>query len=534
MSTSPTCSASARRARSPRAYRSATLLDRATCRSSRTDVVCDRLPTRATPPWGTYQIFPRGSRSRTLRSEIRSTTPLASPRSTLSPTPYWSSASTKNPAIRSRTSVCAPKASGTTDDRRGGDERADVDAHLADDRDDRRGPDDADQRRAQHVGQGRLRAPARTGSAPGMTNLRRSRRLTMRWTTTVTITATSRISRMRSGVSRCSSSRRWIQPGCASPKGRGRRGARAATASHRQYRRACARAGGTTALRPTAPEPGRRVSPGPWRTHESTDDRPGDHGGCRAPSRTQQRSAPASRRAAGPPWPPRLAGRHRAAHTGGQRAVLVVNVLVVLACFAGAGALIVAKRVRESFVAAPRATYADDSTTSSPRRHDDGDDAPPAGTDVATTVAATPPAPTGDVPRSRSAGDELPHHRQRQQRVHRPGLAVRRRRRGTRGPRQPQRHDHGAAPRPDHQGRGGPVVPARPVRRHPRSGRRTDQHDVPEGQVRPDGRRRWTRTSASRSTTSCRSTSARSRRSSTRSAACPCRSPTRCATPTPA
>ncbi len=48
------------------------------------------------------------------------------------------------------------------DDRRRGDERADVDADLADDRDDRRGPDEADQRRSQDVGQ-----RPRPGADPG-------------------------------------------------------------------------------------------------------------------------------------------------------------------------------------------------------------------------------------------------------------------------------------------------------------------------------------------------------------------------------
>jgi LCP family protein required for cell wall assembly len=62
-----------------------------------------------------------------------------------------------------------------------------------------------------------------------------------------------------------------------------------------------------------------------------------------------------------------------------QRAVLVLNVLVVLACFVGAAALLVAKRVRESFVAAPKVTYADDTTAPAT--------VPPS------TVAVTGPAP---------------------------------------------------------------------------------------------------------------------------------------------
>src|SRR3954469_21713652 len=65
-----------------------------------------------------------------------------------------------------------------------------------------------------------------------------------------------------------------------------------------------------------------------------------------------------------PGAPPDHPPAHRTRHTGAQRAVLVVNVLVVLACFAGAAALIVGKRLRESFVAAPPVTYADDTATS--------------------------------------------------------------------------------------------------------------------------------------------------------------------------
>src|SRR3954471_15032994 len=78
---------------------------------------------------------------------------------------------------------------------------------------------------------------------------------------------------------------------------------------------------------------------------------------------------------------------HRARHTGAQRAVLAVNVLVVVLCFAGAAALIVGKRVRESFVAAPKVTYPDVSTTSV----------------VAPTTAATTPAAGSETPTSVAA-----------------------------------------------------------------------------------------------------------------------------------
>src|SRR4051794_875139 len=66
---------------------------------------------------------------------------------------------------------------------------------------------------------------------------------------------------------------------------------------------------------------------------------------------------------ANPAGPPEEVPAHRNRHTGVQRAILVLNVVVVLACFAGAGALIVGKRVRESFVAAPKVTYLDTAAT---------------------------------------------------------------------------------------------------------------------------------------------------------------------------
>ena len=87
--------------------------------------------------------------------------------------------------------------------------------------------------------------------------------------------------------------------------------------------------------------------------------------------------------------------RHR--HTGAQRAVLVVNVVVVVLCFAGAAALIVGKRVRESFVAAPKVTYPDVSTTSA-AAPTTATTTPPAGSDSPTSVAASSTAPTETFP----------------------------------------------------------------------------------------------------------------------------------------
>ena len=71
------------------------------------------LPTRRISPLRTYQSVPSSDRTCVTRRPTCSTTPLASPRSTTSPTPYWSSASIEMPARKSFTSVCAPNPSAT-------------------------------------------------------------------------------------------------------------------------------------------------------------------------------------------------------------------------------------------------------------------------------------------------------------------------------------------------------------------------------------------------------------------------------------
>ena len=67
------------------------------------------LPTRVICPFGTYQTVPFTSRSRVVRRPTASTVPDASPRSMMSPTPYWSSTSMKMPERKSFTRLCAPK-----------------------------------------------------------------------------------------------------------------------------------------------------------------------------------------------------------------------------------------------------------------------------------------------------------------------------------------------------------------------------------------------------------------------------------------
>ena len=61
----------------------------------------------------TYQTVPSRSRSRVTRRLTASTVPLASPRSTTSPTPYWSSKIMKMPDRKSLTSDWEPKPSAT-------------------------------------------------------------------------------------------------------------------------------------------------------------------------------------------------------------------------------------------------------------------------------------------------------------------------------------------------------------------------------------------------------------------------------------
>ena len=67
------------------------------------------LPTRRISPLRTYQTVPLTSRSRVTRRLTASTVPLASPTSTTSPTPYWSSKIMKMPDRKSLTRLWAPK-----------------------------------------------------------------------------------------------------------------------------------------------------------------------------------------------------------------------------------------------------------------------------------------------------------------------------------------------------------------------------------------------------------------------------------------
>ena len=68
-----------------------------------------RLPTRLTSPLGTCHTVPSWPRSTVVRRLTRSTGPLATPRSTTSPMPYWSSISMNSPVMQSLTRFWAPK-----------------------------------------------------------------------------------------------------------------------------------------------------------------------------------------------------------------------------------------------------------------------------------------------------------------------------------------------------------------------------------------------------------------------------------------
>ena len=67
------------------------------------------LPTRRISPLRTYQTVPSTSRTRVTRRPTASTVPIASPRSTASPTPYWSSIIIITPERKSLTRFWAPK-----------------------------------------------------------------------------------------------------------------------------------------------------------------------------------------------------------------------------------------------------------------------------------------------------------------------------------------------------------------------------------------------------------------------------------------
>jgi hypothetical protein len=69
------------------------------------------LATRWISPLGTCHSDPLMSRIRVVRRLMPSTTPMASPRSTTSPIPNWSSASMNMPDRKSRTRFCAPNPS---------------------------------------------------------------------------------------------------------------------------------------------------------------------------------------------------------------------------------------------------------------------------------------------------------------------------------------------------------------------------------------------------------------------------------------
>ena len=67
-----------------------------------------RLPTLRISPFLTYHMVSSSARIRVTRSDKASTTPVVSPTTTSSPTPYWSSKNKKMPERKSLTRLCAP------------------------------------------------------------------------------------------------------------------------------------------------------------------------------------------------------------------------------------------------------------------------------------------------------------------------------------------------------------------------------------------------------------------------------------------
>ena len=113
-------------------------------------------PTRRISPLGTCHTVPSWLRSTVVRSVTRSTEPVATPRSTTSPMPYWSSISMNRPGDAVLDQVLGAEADGDAGDAGPGDQRGQVDAELAEDEqrgrpprsttDDRRGHDGRDRR----------------------------------------------------------------------------------------------------------------------------------------------------------------------------------------------------------------------------------------------------------------------------------------------------------------------------------------------------------------------------------------------------
>ena len=289
---------------------------------------------------------------------------------------------------------------------------------------------------------------------------------------------------MRIGVSRCSSSRRWIQPGCASPEApsgarRARGGGRhridsteGPRRSGRDHRALSRRAAAREATSAAGYHPGAMADPTESNPEDPTPGRPADaRRSTPGDDAAQQMRRLATGRPQRDPAPDDQPVGHRDPTGSATQQAHRRPARRARAQHRRRAGLLRRRRRTDRRQAGPRGLRRRAHAPPMPIRRR----RPPA-TTTSTGVARRPDDGGGhhggahhraarDVPRRRSAGDELPHHRQRQQRVHRPRLAVRRRGRGAREPRQPQRHDHGAAPRPDDQGRRGAVVPARPVRR---------------------------------------------------------------------
>ena len=155
-----------------------------------------------------------------------------------------------------------------------------------------------------------------------------------------------------------------------------------------------------------------------------------------------------------------------------ERFAIGASIAAAVICFATAGGLVagyVVLQQREVVditnpaqapIAEAAAAPTEQSTTPA-----DGSVVEPTGRQRRPTTPPTFPPADPD-------GEELPRHRGRQRRVHRPQLAVRRRLRRPRGHGRAQRHDHHLPRRSVRLACRGALVPARPVR-HDRRRRAT-------------------------------------------------------------
>lgn len=154
---------------------------------------------------------------------------------------------------------------------------------------------------------------------------------------------------------------------------------------------------------------------------------------------------------------------NRPRRTWPQRMLLGLNIVVILACFAAAGGLVVSRYYGNTLNRGPAPGRVGEHLRhrhhrTEHRHHPDHRHDRRQRHHRTRRAGRT----ARDVPASRPGGQQLPYHRRRQQRLHRPELALRRSIWQPREHGRTQRHDHDHARRPIEQAGRSPVVPPRP------------------------------------------------------------------------